>query len=68
MNKLVRVPEVSVPLVENRNVEEAKQILDNAKLKYDIIQEFSKTIPVDVVIKQNPPANMNEKSPYGDHA
>ena len=48
---------VTVPNVVNLSLEEAKQKLDNAVLRFSISEEYSDTVPEGYVIRQNPTAN-----------
>jgi serine/threonine protein kinase/beta-lactam-binding protein with PASTA domain len=56
-----RVPDVTVPSVQNMKVDEARQKLEEAKLKPAIQEQYDEKVEPGRVIKQDPVANMQVK-------
>jgi len=57
LNVSIGQTSATVPNVVNLSLEEAKQKLDNALLRFSISEEYSDTVPEGYVIRQNPTAN-----------
>lgn len=57
LNVSVGQTSTTVPNVVNLSLEEAKQRLDDAVLRFSISEEYSDTVPEGYVIRQNPTAN-----------
>ncbi|OXM85854.1 Stk1 family PASTA domain-containing Ser/Thr kinase [Paenibacillus rigui] len=49
-----KIQDVDVPTVVNKPLTEAQKMLRDAKLDYDVVQETSKDVPKDTVIRQSP--------------